>query len=62
MHQYEDVLDAAEQGREPLLSVDQAIRALATVRGLYVSAVLGEKVRIDDVIAGRYDDVQLRVG
>ncbi|UYO96569.1 Gfo/Idh/MocA family oxidoreductase [Microbacterium sp. M28] len=61
VRQYFDLLDAIDGGREPLLTVEQALLALAAVRAVYVSAVLGRKVRIDDVIAGEYDDLVLEV-
>ena len=61
VRQYFDLLDAIDEGREPLLTVEQALLALAAVRAVYISAVLGRKVRIDDVIAGDYDDLVLEV-
>ena len=61
VRQYEDMLEAIDTGREPLLTVDAAVLALATVRGVYVSATTGEKVLIDDVISGVHDDVELVV-
>ncbi|MGW8482088.1 Gfo/Idh/MocA family protein [Microbacterium sp. NPDC055903] len=61
IRQYDDLLAAIAEGREPLLTVDDAVLALATVRAVYVSAVLGQKVRIADVIAGEYDDIALEV-
>jgi UDP-N-acetyl-2-amino-2-deoxyglucuronate dehydrogenase len=60
--QYTDVVEAIRTGREPGVTVDAALRTLAVVRALYVSATLGETVLVDDVIAGRYDDVAPRVG
>lgn len=61
VRQYDDLLAAIVEGREPLLTVDAAVLALATVRAVYISAILGRRVRIDDVIAGEYDDVTLEV-
>ena len=61
VRQYDDLLDAIDEGREPLLTVEQALLALAAVRAVYISAVLGRKVLIDDVIAGDYDDLSLEV-
>jgi len=61
VRQYLDMLGAIEERRDPLLTVDDAVLALATVRGVYVSATLGEKVRIDDVISGVHDGVELVV-
>ncbi|GAB3601593.1 Gfo/Idh/MocA family protein [Microbacterium tumbae] len=59
IRQYDDLLAAIEDRRDPLLTVDAAVLALATVRAVYISAVLGKKVRIDDVVSGDYDDVVL---
>ena len=59
VRQYRDVLAAIAEGRDPLLTVDTATLALATVRAIYLSALLNKKVRIDDVIAGDYDDTTL---
>ncbi|WP_460798807.1 Gfo/Idh/MocA family protein [Microbacterium sp. GXF0217] len=61
VRQYLDLLDAIADGREPLLTVEQALLALAAVRAVYISAVLGRKVLIDDVISGEYDDLILEV-
>ncbi|WP_243232873.1 Gfo/Idh/MocA family protein [Microbacterium sp. CIAB417] len=61
IRQYDDLLAAIDEHREPLLTVDAALLALAAVRAVYVSAVLGRKVLIDDVIAGEYDDLVLEV-
>lgn len=57
IRQYDDFVEAIRTGREPLLSVDDAILALATVRAVYLSAATGLRVRIDDVLAGLHDDV-----
>ncbi len=61
VRQYDDLLAAIAEGREPLLTVDAAVLALATVRAVYISSILGRRVRIDDVIAGEYDDLTLEV-
>jgi predicted dehydrogenase len=55
--QYDDIVHAIRTGRDPGVTVDDALVSLATVRGLYVSATLGQPVRIDDVIDGKHDDV-----
>ncbi|QKS17349.1 Gfo/Idh/MocA family oxidoreductase [Curtobacterium sp. Csp2] len=60
--QYTDIVAAIREGRDPGVTVDAALVSLATVRGLYVSATLGQPVRIDDVIDGKYDDVVPVVG
>jgi predicted dehydrogenase len=59
--QYRDLLDAVADGRDPIVTVDEALFTLATVRAVYASAATGSKVRIDDVLAGAYDDVELVV-
>ncbi|KQO62799.1 Gfo/Idh/MocA family oxidoreductase [Curtobacterium sp. Leaf261] len=60
--QYDDVVGAIREHRQPGVSVDDALLSLATVRGLYVSATLDRPVRIDDVIDGVYDDLVPVVG
>ncbi|PJJ70745.1 putative dehydrogenase [Diaminobutyricimonas aerilata] len=57
IRQYLDVLEALATGRPPRVTVDDALLALATVRAVYVSAVTATRVSIDDVLAGRHDDV-----
>jgi len=59
--QYRDLLDAVAEGRDPIVTVDEALFTLATVRAVYASATTGRKVAIDDVLAGAYDDVDLVV-
>lgn len=59
--QYRDLLDAVAYGRDPIVTVDEALSTLATVRAVYASAATGRKVLIDDVLAGAYDDVELVV-
>jgi UDP-N-acetyl-2-amino-2-deoxyglucuronate dehydrogenase len=61
LRQYRDVLSAIDERREPGVTVDDGLLALATVRAVYVSAVTGEKVEIADVLEGRHDDVSLDV-
>lgn len=45
--QYVDFLDAVEQGREPLVTVAEATRTLAVVKGIYASARAGRPVPVD---------------
>lgn len=59
--QYEDLLAAIRDGRQPLVTVDDAILALATVRSVYVSAILGRSVEVHEVLAGEYDDIPLEL-
>jgi UDP-N-acetyl-2-amino-2-deoxyglucuronate dehydrogenase len=61
LRQYRDLLAAIDGGREPGVTVDDALLALATVRAVYVSAATGEKVAIADVLEGRHDDVRIDV-
>jgi UDP-N-acetyl-2-amino-2-deoxyglucuronate dehydrogenase len=61
IRQYRDLLAAIDEGREPGVTVDDALLALATVRAIYVSAVTGGKVAVADVLDGRHDDVALDV-
>ncbi|WP_066514618.1 Gfo/Idh/MocA family protein [Curtobacterium ammoniigenes] len=58
--QYDDIIDAIRTARAPGVTVDAALRSLAVVRALYVSATVGREVAIDDVLSGAYDDVQTR--
>ena len=58
--QYRDVLAAIDTGNEPRVSATEALWALATVRAVYVSATLRERIRVADVIAGVYDHVEPR--
>ncbi|WP_347109401.1 Gfo/Idh/MocA family oxidoreductase [Paenarthrobacter sp. S56] len=62
IRQYRDVIDAIRNHRAPGVTIQDAITALATVRALYVSATLGKPVLIADVLAGKYNDVQVRTG
>jgi predicted dehydrogenase len=49
--QYDDIVDAIATGRAPLVGVEQATLALATVRAVYESARTGQPVLVDDVLA-----------
>ncbi|MEV7604072.1 Gfo/Idh/MocA family oxidoreductase [Paenarthrobacter sp. NPDC089322] len=62
IRQYRDVVDAIHNGRPAGVTIQDAVTALATVRALYVSATLGKPVRIADVLAGTYNDVEVRTG
>jgi len=59
--QYRDLLDAVSEGRDPIVTVDEALLTLAAVRAVYASATTGRRVAIDDVLDGEYDDVELVV-
>ncbi|MGC5165411.1 Gfo/Idh/MocA family protein [Luteimicrobium sp. DT211] len=60
--QWADVVGAVREGRAPWVTLDDGLRALATVRAVYLSATLGEPVRVADVVDGRYDGVATRTG
>ncbi|MFD6136580.1 Gfo/Idh/MocA family protein [Isoptericola sp. NPDC060257] len=60
--QWADVVAAVREGRAPWVTLDDGLRALATVRAVYLSATLGEPVRVADVVEGRYDGVATRTG
>ncbi|MFH5879696.1 Gfo/Idh/MocA family protein [Arthrobacter sp. NA-172] len=62
VRQYRDILAAIREGRRAGVTVEDAVTALATVRALYVSATLGQPVLIADVIAGKYNNVEVRTG
>lgn len=62
VRQYRDIVEAVRAGRPAGVTVRDAVTALATVRALYVSATLGQPVLIDEVLAGKYDDVDVQTG
>ncbi|MFE5835495.1 Gfo/Idh/MocA family protein [Arthrobacter sp. NPDC056493] len=62
IRQYQDIVDAIHTGRPAGVGIRDAVTALATVRALYVSATLSKPVLIDDVLAGKYDNVEVRTG
>lgn len=60
--QYDDIAQALKTGGQPLVTVEEALLSLALVRSVYVSSTLGEPVRFDDVLNGKYDDLTVTVG
>jgi UDP-N-acetyl-2-amino-2-deoxyglucuronate dehydrogenase len=62
IRQYRDILGAITEGRQPGVTVSDAVNALATVRAVYVSATLNQAVLFDDVLAGKYNDLEVRTG
>jgi predicted dehydrogenase len=62
IRQYRDILGAIAEGRQPGVTVSDAVNALATVRAVYVSATLNQTVLFDDVLAGKYNDLEVRTG
>jgi UDP-N-acetyl-2-amino-2-deoxyglucuronate dehydrogenase len=62
LRQYQDVVEAIDQGRPPGGPVDEALLAVAVVKAMYVSATLGQPVVVADVLAGKYDDTPHIIG
>ncbi|MBT2514814.1 Gfo/Idh/MocA family protein [Arthrobacter sp. ISL-30] len=62
VRQYRDILSAIADGRAPGVTVSDAVNALATVRAVYVSATLNQPVLFEDVLAGKYNDLEVRTG
>jgi len=60
--QWADVVAAIREHRAPWVTLDDGLRALATVRAVYLSATLGQPVRVSEVLDGVYDDVVTRTG
>jgi UDP-N-acetyl-2-amino-2-deoxyglucuronate dehydrogenase len=61
LRQYDDVVEAIETGRPPGVRVEDAVRALATVRAVYVSGTIGRPVSVAEVLDGAYDHVPVAV-
>ncbi|WP_426998028.1 Gfo/Idh/MocA family protein [Pseudarthrobacter sp. N5] len=62
VRQYRDILGAIAEGRDPGVTVSDAVNALAAVRAVYVSATLNQPVLFEDVLAGKYNDLEVRTG
>jgi UDP-N-acetyl-2-amino-2-deoxyglucuronate dehydrogenase len=62
LRQYDDVVSAIEEGREPKVTVEDAFVSLAVVRAVYLSATLGRPVGFDEVLSGSLDDVIVTTG
>ncbi len=58
LRQYDDIAAAIKDGSRPLVDTQEALLSLALVRAIYVSATLGQPVAFDDVLHGKYDDVE----
>ncbi|GAB3745800.1 Gfo/Idh/MocA family protein [Microlunatus parietis] len=58
LRQYDDIAAAIKDGSRPLVDTNEALLSLALVRAIYVSATLGQPVAFDDVLNGKYDDVE----
>ncbi|BCJ36282.1 oxidoreductase [Actinocatenispora thailandica] len=57
--QYADIAAAVREGRAPAVGVEDALRSLAVVRAVYVSAALGREIPVARVLAGEWDGVVL---
>lgn len=57
--QYMDVVDAITSGRQPRVTMQQAFEAMALIRSVYIASTLRRPVLFDDVLTGRYDDVEV---
>ncbi|ALV41434.1 oxidoreductase [Pseudarthrobacter sulfonivorans] len=62
IRQYDDVIRAIKNGGEPTVTVSDAVMALITIRGIYVSATLNHPVLYGDIAAGKYSGVDVRPG
>lgn len=60
LRQYDDVIEAIRDGREPAGSIGDAVQALAVIIAVYVSSALGHAVRVGDVLDGTYEHVDYR--
>ncbi|MFC7619778.1 Gfo/Idh/MocA family protein [Microlunatus sp. GCM10028923] len=58
LRQYDDVAAAIRGESRPLVDTNEALLSLALVRAIYISATLGQPVAFDDVLNGKYDDVE----
>jgi len=58
--QFDDIAAAIREGREPGVTVQEALLSLALVRSMYLSAALHRPIAFADVLAGEYDDVETR--
>jgi predicted dehydrogenase len=62
LRQYEDVVDAIIEGREPGVRVEDALLSLAVVRAVYLSATLGRSVAVEEVLSGSLDRISVVTG
>ena len=62
LRQYEDVVDAITEGRDPGVRVEDALLSLAVVRAIYLSATLGRAVALHDVLSGSLDGITVATG
>jgi UDP-N-acetyl-2-amino-2-deoxyglucuronate dehydrogenase len=57
LRQYRDIVDAIDRRRPPAVGVDEALLAMAVVRGIYLSATLGRPIAVDEILDGTFDGV-----
>ena len=57
--QYMDVVKAITSGGQPKVTLQQAFEAMAAIRSVYIAATLRSPVLFNDVLAGKYDDIEL---
>jgi predicted dehydrogenase len=59
LRQYDDIVEAIDQGRQPGVGAREALLALAVVRAVYLSAALGRPVAVESVLSGELDYVSV---
>ncbi|QAY73448.1 Gfo/Idh/MocA family oxidoreductase [Agromyces protaetiae] len=57
--QYVDIVSSIRDGAAPGVRVADAVTALAVVRSVYLSARLGRPIRVDEVLAGAFDETPI---
>lgn len=62
LRQYVDILRAIETKGKPTSGVADGLQCLATIKSVYLSATLGKPILVEEVIAGEYNDVEVKVG
>lgn len=62
LRQYDDLVGAIRERRQPGVTVADAFASLAVVHALYLSATLGRPVRLDEVLDGSLDEIVLTTG
>lgn len=62
LRQYEDVVAAIRERRQPVMRVEDAYLSMAVVRAMYLSATLGRGILVSEVLDGTLDDVDVHTG
>ena len=57
--QYMDVVNAISSRGQPKVTLQQAFEAMALIHSIYVASTLRRSVLFDDVLTGKYDDIEL---